>query len=881
MALLDDILAWTETSLTRWQRDAARRLFQAQQGLSPQDYEDLYALLKSTHGLPDPANRTPVPLAAAHLPVRAAAAGGVVLKSMRELKHVNRIAVNQVLQFAPRGLTVIYGGNGSGKSGYSRVLKRACRARDQQENVLADATDAAAHKLIPEALFDIDVGGADKTVSWKRGITPPDELSTIAVFDTHCARAYLTAEQDVAYLPYGLDVVENLANKVLPELNRRLSDEIAGLPIDLEPFAALKGETAVGRMVAGLSSKTDPDEVRRLADMTPEETATLGELQKALAETDPRSKAKAVVLSAQRIEELVKRIDGAEAWVSDAAVAKLKELDEGVLVASQAEKVAAEQFRAGEALLPGTGEQVWKAMFDAARRFSTEIAYHGQHFPHVEAGAHCVLCQQPIDNAAERMKRFADFVQSDAAKVAAAKREQFGTVARKIEAARLVFDLDPALSAELNGIEEGLCDAVGKFESAIATRRTWMLGAVNSHAWNDVPALDSDPRGRLQNVATRLRKTASDLEKAADENKRKALEAQRNELLARAALGPVAKAIIALIERMRLKASLETCKDDLKTKAISDKSKEFASNAVTSALKDALDREFRVLGMGHIRTKLSERNDKGKMKYRLLLDLPVTNKLDEILSEGEQRAIAIGAFLAELRLAHHGGGIVFDDPVSSLDHWRRHHVARRLVEEAKLRQVIILTHDTTFLGELRDSIEQVGVDHQMHHLEWKDSRPGFVVEGLPWAHKSYKDRIDRLEKAQKGLEKRWSVYPGEAEASDMRHQYDFLRATIERVVQDLVLNGVVQRYRDWIRIDNLDEVVGFEAAEHKEIARLYKRCCDVVDAHDPASAKNAPAPSPKDLESDLQSLKGLIATIRARRAKGKAAQTTGTVSVAP
>lgn len=35
MALLDEILAWTEASLTPWQRDATRRLFQEQQGLSP------------------------------------------------------------------------------------------------------------------------------------------------------------------------------------------------------------------------------------------------------------------------------------------------------------------------------------------------------------------------------------------------------------------------------------------------------------------------------------------------------------------------------------------------------------------------------------------------------------------------------------------------------------------------------------------------------------------------------------------------------------------------------------------------------------------------------------------------------------------------------
>lgn len=36
-------------------------------------------------------------------------------------------------------MTVIYGDNGSGKSGYSRVLKRACRTRDQMEAIHPNA----------------------------------------------------------------------------------------------------------------------------------------------------------------------------------------------------------------------------------------------------------------------------------------------------------------------------------------------------------------------------------------------------------------------------------------------------------------------------------------------------------------------------------------------------------------------------------------------------------------------------------------------------------------------------------------------------------------------------------------------------------------------
>ncbi|MFC1497769.1 AAA family ATPase, partial [Verrucomicrobiota bacterium] len=255
----------------------------------------------------------------------------------------------------------------------------------------------------------------------------------------------------------------------------------------------------------------------------------------------------------------------------------------------------------------------------------------------------------------------------------------------------------------------------------------------------------------------------------------------------------------------------------------------------------------------------------GKMKHKLVLDLPVTKKLDEILSEGEQRAIAIGSFLAELHLADHKGGIVFDDPVSSLDHHWRQKVASRLVKEAKDRQVVVFTHDTVFVGELRDAIDRHSVTSLMCHLDWTNDSPGYVVSGLPWEHQSYKERIDKHEKAQRQLAKKWPVYPSDTDRASMRHEYDFFRATIERVIQDVVFNGVVRRYRNWIRVDGLKDVVGFSTDEHKKIARLHKACCDVVDAHDPSSAKAASVPDATQLGSDIAALKTVIETIRARR----------------
>jgi hypothetical protein len=68
MALIDQILKWSEERLPLWQRDASRRLFQQEADLSVDDYAELYALLKAAHGLPNPLKLNPEPLKAVHLP---------------------------------------------------------------------------------------------------------------------------------------------------------------------------------------------------------------------------------------------------------------------------------------------------------------------------------------------------------------------------------------------------------------------------------------------------------------------------------------------------------------------------------------------------------------------------------------------------------------------------------------------------------------------------------------------------------------------------------------------------------------------------------------------------------------------------------------------
>lgn len=137
MTILDEVRQWAQEQCD-WQREAVARL-EEQLSLDDADYEDLYAILKAARGIPDPQGRAPRPKADKpnNLPIRSTDA--VSLLAVSEARNVNALARKGSLTFAPAGLTVVYGSNGSGKSGYARVLKQTCFARDKREKVLPNA----------------------------------------------------------------------------------------------------------------------------------------------------------------------------------------------------------------------------------------------------------------------------------------------------------------------------------------------------------------------------------------------------------------------------------------------------------------------------------------------------------------------------------------------------------------------------------------------------------------------------------------------------------------------------------------------------------------------------------------------------------------------
>ena len=359
MTIVKEILQWATTQ-PAWQQDALRRLFVSNGTLSDQDVIEVYDLLKQEIGISSSCSATPIPISFKHMPTQARQDTTITLVELSKLDHVNKIPSSRRLKFSESGMTVIYGPNGSGKSGYARVLKKACRARGPDETIHPNAYDSASLSKVPSANFSIKTNGTTSQIYWTNDKNSPDKLSNISVFDTKGARSYLTSEHNVAYLPFGLDIVEILANHLLPKLSKMLGDEIDNIDINKFHFNYLIDESEVGKEIKALSSNSSAATLIALSVLTTEQREHMISLKKVINESNPLDQAERLKASANRLKDYAKKIAKPLIRLGVDAENQLKVLIDNQTSTEKLESSAAQVLQSGDKLLTGTGGQFGK-----------------------------------------------------------------------------------------------------------------------------------------------------------------------------------------------------------------------------------------------------------------------------------------------------------------------------------------------------------------------------------------------------------------------------------------------------------------------------------------------------------------------------------------
>lgn len=686
MNLLKEIFDWV-SNLPAWQQDAARRLYEKPDGLSESDYQELCRLALKENGLASEEELEPIPIDSARIQ-QGISNHALILKSLGNLRHVNKIDPSQTITFSTTGMTVVYGNNGTGKSGCARVFKRACFCRDAGEDVLPDVERAEEKGTAATATFEVEYDGVSKQIEWRNGCARP-ELANISVFDSKSARVVLDSDQEPHYIPYGLDILTTLGSLVVPRVKQEMESKWKAIDLSVDHFAMLKGDTEVGRLFADLSN-TSIEAVRALAIWTPQDLERGQYLSKFLADNNYKARIKENEFAIGRLSSIVKDIESVIGALDDEKVVAWKQVFDKWRIAKEAEGLAARNLRSGEELLAGTGGNAWKLMFLKAQDFVVS-SYHPDFA--ITDSPRCPLCQQDMGpEVRARIKRFAEYVVDRVSielqsceKAKDKANNEINSVAEEVVKSRTNLD-------EIEHLSDGAIEQYKRFVTTCAQRKAAIRNALaGNRRWYDIPAIHKEITATIQSIVIRLGKENSDMQRAMEESNLAALEKERIELRARYRLSQTMKSVEAWFERKALRDRLYGVSHGITTVNITNKVKELAAIAISEPLRLAVDAEFKSLGIGKMRLRptLVSKGKKGKFVTGFELGVANQRPIGAVLSEGEQKAIAIASFMAELTASGHKEAIVFDDPMTSLDHMHRRKVATRLAQEALNRQVIV------------------------------------------------------------------------------------------------------------------------------------------------------------------------------------------------
>jgi ABC-type dipeptide/oligopeptide/nickel transport system ATPase subunit len=822
------ILDWSR-GLPAWQRGLMRKLCDG-----PLDEAGRAEVLAALCG--DPGAKQLPPLELANLPADETEHGTVELREIRNLRNVNRLAEDQTLRFGP-GLNIVFGENGAGKSGYGRLCRRLCRSAEPGE-VLHDVFDPGKAEAPQTAEFVLSVDGEERVVEVDLGDEPDRILSAMTAFDASCADVCITKQNTIEHTPRALRLLKEMAeaqDQLAADLAQQIEERREALP-ELPEL----GDPAAAELLARVAEgEAGADEVREFAHLTEAEQGELRELEKAeaaIAADQSEALEKAAWKRATAVGQLAAALQDAWDRLDDAALAEIAELRTRLARATAAvEQLAADTF--SDQPQPDTGGDAWREMWESARRF---VEAGAGHFPDHGPDATCPLCQQGLDaDAHERLRDFETFVSGDlreqVRQVELALREQLESLPdlgqllhlSEIAVATAGEELQEAADSALTTLTERMAIATGASEPAPG--RVLDLSPLRDYV--AVKTAEAEGFAVLRNEAERAR-----------------IEARLRELRARRAIEEALPDVLGHLDGLRAIAAREQAVKELSTQKISHRIRELSKLAITARLKEALEEEIAELDPIADRVELNASASKGKPAVRFKLRSEGRERVAKVLSTGEQTALATAFFLAELRVSDERSAIILDDPISSLDHQRREHLATRLAEEARDRQVVVLTHDLVFVYYLQEKAADLGLEVNAQALERAFHKVGVVASELPWEAKSPVERMKALRHELKSVLK--PLYKGndpayEREAQRWRLE---LRKAYERMIEVYVLGGTIERQARNIRVRNLHKVRWSpELAEEIDIAVRELS----GGAHQEPLGRQSAAPPPTKLEGLL------------------------------
>lgn len=762
----------------------------------------------------------------------------IELDSLSAITGVNRLAKNQTVNFA-KNITVIYGENGTGKTGYSRILKTLGFSYDINKIILPNIYVAAE---LQAATIRFKSNGNPQTFTWNGGNTD-SELENISVFNSSCVQ-FSISNRSLIVSPIGFHLF-HLVSDELNALTQLLQRKIAAHPTALIWLENLTPGTTQHTFISTLSTTSTEQKLIELSDFTPTHEAALTAKAIELANLNRaliQSQIQAFRSQIQELDLIIGKIQTAQTLLNDANWQALLEFNKGIAELENKTQTGI-KYIAEERGIEFYQTTEFNSFIQAAESYIKII--DNPNYP--EEGDNCVYCLQPLDDSAkELLKSYRTLLNNKTQETLTGLRKKKTMLIEQVSQ----VDTNLTFHQPTFGTDENQA----AIQPKVITNYNANLVALKTTFITDVVAQGSSFTFDYQSVITFLtdKRTALNItltqksEALANIATREStLKKEIAELKDRKFLSGKVTEVRTAIANHKVVNTLNSNSSSFSTTSISRKTSSAREELVRQDFEDKFKKELIALRKPHLKIDLNFGTDRGSSVVYQKIS---SHDLADILSEGEQKAIALAEFLTELQLDNTKAPIVFDDPVNSLDHNIIDEVSRRLLNLSSERQVVVFTHSVLLFNSFlyfskHPTFSELLFKFYNSKNEYEET--GIITEA--------EEEINKVKSYISKINTTINNTPRDrAEADVAEDGYGFLRSAIELFVEHEIFQGTVKRYQKNITLTSFVKVDGALLDSNKsKLNEIFERCCGFIKGHsNPTEIHNDPTIAGLKLDFD-------------------------------
>ena len=597
----------------------------------------------------------------------------LTLTRLSNVIGVNALVPGQSVEFNA-GLTLLFGENAAGKTGYARILKALAGSRSIDE-ILPDIADTES-QLGPSADIEYRLGDQALTHSW-RGEEDVEPFNRTLVFDNPAAALHLEEALTYSFRPASLALIDHV-NDGIHGVQGEIDDFADRLlRTDFDLHERFDKDSLLYSKIESLGPKTDLNELRQLSSLPGDTPAQKEELRQRVAALEAGLPQLQIALQTRLRRVLIE----AESFTSAVGALEVEEYNTCLRRLSELQldftQLREQLFAAAD--LPADPDGTWETFIQAGDQYRQHLESIGKHDED-----RCLYGRQPLNDVARRLiERYGDYLDDQIAKDIAVEEERLRQIGSRVldaplaemssfvEEMRSAEEQDSQVEPELLQLLTRLLENEESIRESLEQKQSLSSEILEEVKRNR--ALVKPALAKLDTSLEQLKDEVSDQTTLLDDAK-----TELTELEARLRLKELWPRVEQRVKILRQQAQLTELRTVTSTRLgqLTALSKSLSDEMANRNFQQLFREECRALRAPRVELDFVGRQ--GQVQRRKAV--AGSHRPSEVFSEGEQKVLALSDFLAEARLHGPVGPIVFDDPVSSLDYRRIAEVAMRIAD---------------------------------------------------------------------------------------------------------------------------------------------------------------------------------------------------------